>query len=94
MNKHKYKGSLIFQVIGLHKNGYGRLLGECMFTSKLLYCYWTALAEPNDPFFVVPTKPLSPDRTREEHIKYMRENIIDKTNDELAEVYVISICEN
>ncbi|EDO29152.1 predicted protein, partial [Nematostella vectensis] len=78
--------SMAHRVVGLHKNGYGRILAECTFTSKLLYCLWTCLGQDDDPFFVVPTKPLPPDRTREEHIKFMRARILNRPNEELAQV--------
>ncbi|XP_048584706.1 uncharacterized protein LOC5498142 isoform X2 [Nematostella vectensis] len=77
--------SMAHRVVGLHKNGYGRILAECTFTSKLLYCLWTCLGQDDDPFFVVPTKPLPPDRTREEHIKFMRARILNRPNEELAQ---------
>ncbi|EDO30282.1 predicted protein [Nematostella vectensis] len=72
------------RVVGLHQGGYGHILAECMFASKLMYCMWTCLARDDDPFFVIPTKPLPPDRTYQEHIKYMRDNIIGRTNAEIA----------
>ncbi|EDO40342.1 predicted protein, partial [Nematostella vectensis] len=77
--------TMAHRVVGLHKNGYGRILAECTFTSKLLYCLWTCLGQDDDPFFVVPTKPLPPDRTLEEHIKFMRTRILNRTNEELAQ---------
>ena len=73
---------LFFQVIGLHKNGYGRILAECMFTSKILYCYWACLAEDDDNFVVETNKPLPNEHAK----KIMREKIIGKSNEEIAQV--------
>ncbi|CAH3028791.1 unnamed protein product, partial [Porites evermanni] len=67
------------KVIGLHKDGYGRLLAECMFTAKVLYCYLVCMAEDDDDFVVEMTKPLPAGVTKD----YIRNNIIGKTNEEL-----------
>ncbi|KAJ7356265.1 hypothetical protein OS493_026022 [Desmophyllum pertusum] len=48
------------RVIGLHKNGYGRILSECTYTAKMLYCLWVTLAEEDDEFIIETTKPLPP----------------------------------
>lgn len=40
----------IVQVIGLDANGYGRILGQCQFGSKLFYCMWETVAREHDPF--------------------------------------------
>lgn len=69
------------RVIGLHKNGYGRILGECMFTSKILYCYWVCMAEDDDKFLVETTKPLPSVDLK----NFIRNNIIGKSNEELAQ---------
>ena len=70
------------QVIGLHKNGYGRILAECMFTSKILYCYWACLAEDDDNFVVATNKALPSEDAK----AFIRKNILGKSNEEIAEV--------
>ena len=81
---------LFCQVIGLHKNGYGRILAECMFTSKILYCYWACLAEDDDNFVVETNKPLPNEHAK----KIMKEKIIGKSNEEIAQVQsrIIGFC--
>lgn len=70
------------QVIGLHKNGYGRVLAECTFTAKILYCYWACLAEDDDNFVVATNKPLPSEDAK----TFMRDNILGKSNEEIATV--------
>ena len=79
-------------MIGLHKNGYGRILAECMFTSKILYCQWATLAKEDDIFVIKTTKPLPNlnNWSDEEHIKFIRERILDKSNEELARVSILA----
>ena len=69
----------------MHKAGYGRILAECTFTSKLMYCLWTTLAQDNDPFIVVTTKPLKSTIVADP-IAFIRNNIIGKSNEEIAKV--------
>ena len=80
------------QVIGLHKNGYGRILSECMFTSKILYCYWVCMAEDFDSFVLETTKPLPDGKVPGEDVDYktyIKENILAKTNEELSKVHTL-----
>ena len=53
-----------------------------MFTSKILYCYWACLAEDDDNFVLETNKPLP----NEDAKKIMREKIIGKSNEEIAQV--------
>lgn len=80
------------QVIGLHKNGYGRILSECMFTSKILYCYWVCMAEDFDNFVLETTKQLPQRKVPGEDVDYktfIKENILGKTNEELSKVLTL-----
>ena len=81
---------LFSQVIGLH--GYRRILALCMFTSKILYCQWAALAKEDDIFVIKTTKPLSNlnNWSEEEHIKFIRGRILGKSNEELARVNLLT----
>ena len=85
---HHFTVLSFLKVIGLHKNGYGRILAECMFTSKILYCLWVTLADENDNFVIETTKPLPKFKnwSEKEQIKFIRERILGKTNEELAQV--------
>lgn len=82
------------KAIPLDSTGYGQILGECTFTTKLYYCYWLTLFGLNDDFRIEPLIPL-PDQLygrsgnviaegRESILDYIRQHIIDKTNEELA----------
>lgn len=80
------------KTIPLDWTGYGQILGECMFSSKIYYCYWLTLAEENDEFELQTLIPL-PDSIKvgtdelhgkEQMLKFIRENILDKTNEEIA----------
>ena len=82
------------KVIGLHKNGYGRILSECTYTAKMLYCLWLTLPEEDDQFIIETTKPLPPkwnNMSVKEQIKFMRERIVGKTNEELSKVSGINV---
>ena len=74
-------------MIGLDKNGYGRILSECMFTAKILYCLWVALAEDTDYFVLQPTMPLESTVVPEDPIAFIRKYILEKDNDEIAQVW-------
>ncbi|XP_015765461.1 PREDICTED: uncharacterized protein LOC107344318 isoform X2 [Acropora digitifera] len=71
------------KVIGLHKFGHGRILAECTFTSKLMYCLWTTIAQEQDPFIVVTTKPLKSKIIPENPVQFIRDNIMGKSNEEI-----------
>lgn len=75
------------RVIGLHKNGYGRILSECTYTAKMLYCLWVTLPEEDDNFIIETTKPL-PKTWKNLSIKeqklFIKTRIIGKSNEELA----------
>ena len=84
----KCKYHWLLQVIGLHKNGYGRILAECMFTSKIVYCLWLTLAKEDDNFVIQTTKPLSKFKnwSEQKQITFMKERILRKSNEQLFQV--------
>ncbi|KAG5762728.1 hypothetical protein H9Q72_009164 [Fusarium xylarioides] len=45
---------LTHKTLGLEVDGYGRLLGEAIFTCTKLYCHWATLTKPEDDLIVVP----------------------------------------
>ncbi|XP_068716270.1 uncharacterized protein [Montipora foliosa] len=75
------------RVIGLHKNGYGRILAECMFTSKIVYCLWLTLAREDDNFVVHTTKPLPKFKnwSEQEQIRFIKERILGRSNKQLVQ---------
>ncbi|CAB3994442.1 group II decarboxylase family [Paramuricea clavata] len=50
---------LSHRVIGMDKYGYGRILGQCVYGSKIYYCMWLHLSKPTDPFIIKPYIPCS-----------------------------------
>lgn len=81
--------------IGLDNTGYGQILGECMYSAKLYYCYWLTLADENDKFDIQTLIPL-PDKIeyadgrtfldgKQKILSFIRNNIIGKTNEEIAQ---------
>ncbi|RDU23873.1 pyridoxal phosphate-dependent decarboxylase family protein [Anaerosacchariphilus polymeriproducens] len=81
--------------IPLNKTGYGQILGECIYSTKIYYCYWLTIAKENDNFSIqtlipLPNKIMDLDNKNvilsgtEEILSYIRNNIIGKTNEEIA----------
>ena len=69
-------------MIGLDKYGYGRILGQCLFGSKIFYCMWTHLAKATDPFVIKMYKPCD----NEQQVADMKTLIIGKSNIEICKV--------
>ncbi|XP_022786520.1 uncharacterized protein LOC111326721 [Stylophora pistillata] len=75
------------RVIGLHKNGYGRILAECMFTAKIMYCLWVTLAQDDDNFVLETTRALPKKykkMSEKQQKEFIRERILGKSNEELV----------
>ncbi len=81
------------RTIPLDCTGYGQILGECMFSAKIYYCYWLTLAKEDDPFELQTLIPL-PKRIqagntllegKEQMLQFIRENIVGKSNEEIAQ---------
>ena len=72
----------------------GRVLAECMFTAKIMYCMWITLADNDDNFVIETTKPLPKFKnwTEMQQKKFIKERILGKSNEELAQVTHISDC--
>ena len=84
---------LSHKTIGLHSGGYGQILGECSFSTKLYYCYWLTLADESDDFRLETLVPLPEKITRQDGsviveggdiLPFIRKAIIGKTNEEIA----------
>ena len=61
-------------MIGLDKNGYGRILGQCQLGSKLFYTLWETVAKENDPFICVNFIKPDVDELRRADFKFDNEN--------------------
>ncbi|KAG9084859.1 hypothetical protein FS749_004894 [Ceratobasidium sp. UAMH 11750] len=78
------------RVIGLHKNGYGSLLGEAMFGSTKMYTHWVTMDMDDPSLLLVPLNPLPAERKGEGEAaiqaqrEYIRDNITNRTNYELT----------
>eukprot|EP00795_Rhopilema_esculentum_P016561 gene16561-7984_t len=73
---------LSHNVIGLNKLGYGRILGQCTFATKLFYCMWMTIAQDDDPFVCVNFID-SHQGSMEDMKKFIRTKIHGKTNKEI-----------
>jgi hypothetical protein len=74
--------------IGLRNRGYGRLLGEAVFTCTKLYCHWVTMTQPDDNLIVVPLIRFPSERLEgdvEAEKKRIRKNILGVSNKELFE---------
>ncbi|GIP59272.1 pyridoxal-dependent decarboxylase [Paenibacillus sp. FSL W8-0186] len=80
---------LSHRVIRTDQSGYGKLLGKTLFNSKRLYAAILTMTREDDPFIVVPFHRIPAEReggTAEEikeQLAYIKEFIVDKTNDEI-----------
>ncbi|SDF03435.1 pyridoxal-dependent decarboxylase [Chitinophaga filiformis] len=77
------------QVIPLDQSGYGQILGKCLFNSKRLYSAFITMAEPDDPFIIVPFQRLpaekngeGPDKIKQQY-EFIKEEIVPKTNEQI-----------
>lgn len=83
------------RIIPLNKLGYGHILAECNFTTKLYLCYWITLANENDNFVIEPIISL-PETivnqdgkiitdSKEELKNFVRQNIVGQSNETIAQ---------
>jgi len=81
---------LSHRIIRTDRSGYGRLLGQCVFNSKRLYAALITMANPDDPFIVVPFQRLPSERNGEppemvqKQLEFVRERIVPATNQQLT----------
>lgn len=82
---------LTHETLGLHKEGYGRLLGEAVFTCTKLYCHWATMTKPDEDLIVVPLIRLPAERSGqnaaavEAEKERIRTKILDASNKALYE---------
>ena len=81
---------LSHRIIRPDQSGYGQILGKSLFNSKRFFASVVTMAEPDDPFIVVPVQQIPAEKegkSQEEieaQLKYIRENIAKKENAELV----------
>ncbi|CAE6445310.1 unnamed protein product [Rhizoctonia solani] len=82
---------LSHRIIGLHKHGYGSLLGESLFSCTKIYTHWATMDMDDSSLIVVPLKAIPAERQKlgEDAIRqqreYIRDNIVNRPNDELVQ---------
>ncbi|KAK7451261.1 hypothetical protein VKT23_012601 [Stygiomarasmius scandens] len=83
---------LAHEVIGLHEEGYGALLGEASYSCRRFASHWAAMSDDKTDFTVVPLNPLpselAPDTSEEkvaEQKQFIRDRILFKSNEELVQ---------
>ncbi|KEP50082.1 pyridoxal-dependent decarboxylase domain protein [Rhizoctonia solani 123E] len=80
---------LSHRIIGLHKHGYGSLLGESLFSCTKIYTHWATMDMDDNKLIVVPLKAIPAERQKlgaeaiRKQREYIRDNIVNRTNDEL-----------
>ncbi|KAI0304298.1 pyridoxal phosphate-dependent transferase [Multifurca ochricompacta] len=79
------------EVIGLHKGGFGFLLGQSVFTSTKMYGHWATMSLDHPSLLVVPFRTLpsemGPDSSAEkvdEERRFIRDVLLKRTRKELA----------
>ncbi|QYT03139.1 hypothetical protein H0G86_010106 [Trichoderma simmonsii] len=80
---------LTHKMLKLTPNGYGRLLGEAVFTCTKLYCHWATMTRDEDDLIVCPLVRLPSEkrglseRDIESEKQRIREKILSVTNEQL-----------
>jgi hypothetical protein len=77
---------LSHQVIRPSESGYGRLLGQVMFTAARLYVRLITMFGPNDRFLIVPVARMPQwlrEGSFEQHRRFLEERIDQRSNDEI-----------
>lgn len=80
---------LSHRVIRPSKSGYGKIISQALYSCKRLYVRLVCMSAPNDNFVVVPVSDLNlvdkvPGATLDAKIAFIRENIDQKFNHEIA----------
>lgn len=79
---------LSHRVIRPTKDGYGRILGQALFTGDKLYARLLCMAKEEDPFTIVPLTLIPdsiPGNTEAEKIQFIRERVDGRTNEEIEQ---------
>jgi glutamate/tyrosine decarboxylase-like PLP-dependent enzyme len=78
---------LSHRIIRPSKSGYGKIIGQALFSCKMLYARLLCMARSEDPFVAVPVPRLpaeASDSDVEEQIRFIRERIDGRTNEEIS----------
>lgn len=81
---------LSHRIIRPDQSGYGQILGKALFNSKRFFASVVTMAEPDDPFIVVPVQQIPAEKQGksqkeiEQQLEYIRESIANKENDDLV----------
>ncbi|MFN6514409.1 MAG: pyridoxal phosphate-dependent decarboxylase family protein [Nostoc sp. CreGUA01] len=79
---------LSHRVIRPTKDGYGRIMAQALFSGDKLYARLLCMAKEEDPFTIVPLTLIPdsiPGNTEAEKIKFIRERVDGRTNEEVQE---------
>ncbi len=79
---------LSHRIIRPTKDGYGRILGQALFSGDKLYARLLCMAKEEDPFIIVPLTLIPdsiPGNTEAEKIKFIRERVDGRTNEEVEQ---------
>lgn len=77
---------LSHRIIRPSKSGYGKIIGQALFSCKKLYARLLCMARPEDPFVAVPIPRLPAEASGsdvEDQIRFIKERIDGKTNKEI-----------
>jgi len=80
---------LSHRIIRPDQSGYGKILGKALFNSKRFYSGIITLAEPDDPFIVVPVQQIPAEREGknqkeiDQQLKDIKKNIVEKENKDI-----------
>jgi glutamate/tyrosine decarboxylase-like PLP-dependent enzyme len=77
---------LSHRVIRPSKSGYGKIIGQALFSCRKLYARLLCMARPEDPFIVVPVPRLPAEANNsdvKQQTQFIRERIVGKTNEKI-----------
>ena len=80
---------LSHRIVRPDRSGYGKILGKALFNSKRFFSAIITMADPDDPFIVIPVQQVPAEKkggTRTEikaQLKFIRERIVEKENNDL-----------
>jgi hypothetical protein len=78
---------LSHRIIRPSKSGYGKIIGEALFSCKKLYARLLCMPRPADPFVAVPLPRLPAERRGEDPVtdlRFLQERIVGRSNEEIT----------
>jgi glutamate/tyrosine decarboxylase-like PLP-dependent enzyme len=82
---------LSHRIIRPDQSGYGKILGKALFNSKRFFAAVITMAEPKDPFIVIPVQQIPAERQGQSQaeidaqLRYIKEQIVKKENNDLLQ---------